>query len=148
VLNLVRLPSHVVEPVIAASIVCVAVQNVFFPRQSRGWARLAIAFAFGLFHGLGFAGGLMEAMADMPGINLVAALVCFTIGVELAHQLLIVPLFYVLKLVRRRADTTESAPALPMSLRFASVLISLAGRCISCRRCEKRDLVPSPSGRR
>jgi hypothetical protein len=104
-------------------------QNVLFPRQSRGWARLAIAFAFGLFHGLGFAGGLMEAMADMPGMNLAAALICFTIGVELAHQMLIVPLFYVLRFVRRRAATaTENAPpAMPMSLRFASVLISLAG---------------------
>jgi hydrogenase/urease accessory protein HupE len=132
VLNLVRLPSHVVEPIIAASIVCVAVQNVLFPRQSRGWARLAIAFTFGLFHGLGFAGGLMDAMADMPGMNLAAALICFTIGVELAHQMLIVPLFYVLRFVRRRSATMEDAspalpPPLPMSLRFASVLISLAG---------------------
>jgi hypothetical protein len=46
--------------------------------------------------------------------------------VELAHQMLIVPLFYVLRFVRRRT-MAEDAPALPMSLRFASVLISLAG---------------------
>ena len=129
VLDLVRLPSSVVEPIIAGSIVVVAMQNLLFPRQSRGWSRLAIAFAFGLFHGLGFAGGLVEAMEGMPSINLVAALLCFTIGVELAHQLLIVPLFCALKLVRRPTGTSEPSPSpkLPMPLRYATVGISLAG---------------------
>src|SRR5205085_2683763 len=56
--DLVRLPSRVVEPIIAASIVFVALQNVFWPEQTRGWTRLTVAFFFGLFHGLGFAGGL------------------------------------------------------------------------------------------
>ena len=63
VLNIVRLPSHIVEPMISASIVFVAVQNIIAPRQARGWTRLAAAFFFGLFHGLGFAGGLLDAMA-------------------------------------------------------------------------------------
>ena len=62
VLGVVRLGEHVVEPMIAASIVFVAVQNVAWPRSSRGWGRIAVAFAFGLFHGLGFAGGLQEAI--------------------------------------------------------------------------------------
>ena len=127
VLNIVKLPSHVVEPVIAASIVCVAVQNLLFPRQSRGWSRLAIAFVFGLFHGLGFAGGLMDAMAGMPAANLAAALVCFTIGVELAHQMLIVPLFFLLQFVRHPAPGADATTIMPASLRFASLLISLAG---------------------
>jgi hydrogenase/urease accessory protein HupE len=126
VLDLVRLPSSVVEPIIAGSIVFVAVQNLLFPRQSRGWSRLAIAFAFGLFHGLGFAGGLLEAMDGMPSLNLAAALVSFTIGVELAHQLLIVPLFYVLKLVRE-PESGEPTVKLPTSLRYATCAISLAG---------------------
>ena len=127
VLDLVRLPSGVVEPIIAASIVFVAVQNLLFPRQSRGWSRLAIAFGFGLFHGLGFAGGLLEAMDGMPSLNLAAALVCFTIGVELAHQLLIVSLLFVLNLVRERGRPGEPAVMLPPSLRYATCVISLAG---------------------
>jgi hydrogenase/urease accessory protein HupE len=126
VLDLVRLPSSVVEPIIAGSIVFVAVQNLLFPRQSRGWSRLAIAFAFGLFHGLGFAGGLLDAMDGMPSINLAAALVCFTIGVELAHQLLIVPLFYGLKLARG-PQSGEATVKLPTLLRYATCIISLAG---------------------
>jgi hydrogenase/urease accessory protein HupE len=129
VLDLVRLPSSIVEPVIAASIVFVALQNVVFPRQSRGAARLAIAFAFGLFHGLGFAGGLLEAMEGMPAINLAVALLAFTLGVEAAHQALIVPLYFLLKPLRRSA---ADAPADPqprgeLSLRLASLAISLAG---------------------
>jgi hypothetical protein len=36
---------------------------------------LIVAFGFGLFHGLGFAGGLLEAMKGMPGVNLAVALV-------------------------------------------------------------------------
>jgi hydrogenase/urease accessory protein HupE len=132
VLDLVRLPSSVVEPIIAASIVFVAMQNVLFPRQSRGNARLAVAFGFGLFHGLGFAGGLLQVMADMPTVSLVVALVSFTLGVEVAHQALIVPLYLVLKPLRRSvADMGEASdpapPRLVMPLRFASLLISLAG---------------------
>ena len=65
-LQIVRLPERLVEPVIAASIVCVGLQNIFWPRQARGYTRLAVAFVFGLFHGLGFAGGLLDVMHQMP----------------------------------------------------------------------------------
>jgi hydrogenase/urease accessory protein HupE len=58
-LNMVRLPAQVVEPLIAVSIIFVAVQNIFWPMPARGYSRLAAAFFFGLFHGLGFAGGLL-----------------------------------------------------------------------------------------
>lgn len=99
-LNLLRLPSAVVEPVIAASIVFVAVQNVFWPSRSRGRSRLLIAFAFGLFHGLGFAGGLLEAMSDLPGSQAALALVSFSLGVELGHQIVVIPLFLALRTAR------------------------------------------------
>src|SRR5436309_2812552 len=104
VLNIVTLSPRIVEPMIAASIVFVAVQNIFWPRQARGWSRLAIAFAFGLFHGLGFAGGLKAAMTDLPTTAFVAALVGFTIGVELAHQLVIIPSFAALRAARHLAS--------------------------------------------
>jgi hypothetical protein len=63
--NLVSLPHWVVEPLISASIVFVALQNVFWPSRARGWSRLGAAFFFGLFYGLGFAGGLLEAIREM-----------------------------------------------------------------------------------
>lgn len=64
-LDIFRLPGRIVEPMIAASIIFVALQNVFWPERSRGWSRLVVAFVFGLFHGLGFAGGLLDAMSQM-----------------------------------------------------------------------------------
>ena len=100
-LGLVRLPGSIVEPLIAASIVVVAAQNVFWPDRSRGWGRLAAAFFFGLFHGLGFAGGLVEAMSGTTATVLVLAIGTFSLGVEVGHQLVVVPLYLALRLARR-----------------------------------------------
>ena len=100
VLDVVRLSNRIVEPMIAASIVFVAVQNVFAPARSRGWARLGVAFGFGLFHGLGFAGGLLQAMEGMQGVAVATAIAAFSVGVELGHQVVALPLFAAMKLTR------------------------------------------------
>ncbi|MHA3771703.1 HupE/UreJ family protein [Verrucomicrobiota bacterium sgz303538] len=100
-LDLFRLPERVVEPMIAASIVVVSVQNIFFPGQSRGRSRLMVAFLFGLFHGLGFAGGLVEAISTLSGHGVVAAIAAFSIGVEIGHQVVVLPAFMALRSVRR-----------------------------------------------
>ena len=123
VLNIVRLPSSIVEPVIAASIVFVAAQNVFFPAQSRGWTRLLIAFGFGLFHGLGFAGGLLDAMEGLPGLAVATAIVAFSLGVEIGHQAVVLPLFLGLKAMRGNPAATRRFPV----QRYASVVVCLAG---------------------
>ena len=100
VFNVVTLSERIVEPMIAASIVFVAVQNIFWPERSRGWTRLAIAFGFGLFHGLGFAGGLKEAMVGLPSHALWIALIAFSLGVEIGHQIVVLPLFGTLQIIR------------------------------------------------
>ena len=123
VLNIVRLPSHIVEPMIAASIVFVAAQNIFWPAQSRGWTRLALAFGFGLFHGLGFAGGLLDAMEGLPGLAIATAIVAFSIGVELGHQAVVLPLFLGLKCVRENPATTARLTV----VRYASAAVCFAG---------------------
>ena len=123
VLNIVRLPAHIVEPMIAASIVFVAVQNVLAPASSRGWARLGVAFGFGLFHGLGFAGGLLDAMAELPTTALVSALTAFSVGVEAGQQGVVLSVFFVLMLVTKRdGDVRRRA-----ILRGGSALIAAAG---------------------
>jgi hypothetical protein len=65
-LDLVRLPGWIVEPAIAGSIVLVASQNLHWPESSRGRSRLAAAFVFGLFHGMGFAGSLLDVTQGLP----------------------------------------------------------------------------------
>src|SRR5439155_13575236 len=128
VLNIFTLPDRVVEPMIAASIVFVALQNVFWPKRSRGWARLAVAFSFGLFHGLGFAGGLKEAMSGMPGTALGAALGGFSVGVEAGHQIVVLPLFVMLYAMRNYRTVEPGRMALANGiLRYGSCAISIAG---------------------
>lgn len=123
VFDLVRLPASVVEPVIALSIVVVALQNALAPKTARGGLRLGVAFAFGLFHGLGFAGGLLEAMASLPAGALGHALAAFSVGVEAGHQVVVIPVFLVAAFLRRRA--TETTLTLP--LRWGSALIAVGG---------------------
>ena len=82
VLDIVRLSPRIVEPMIAASIVFVAVQNVFWPKRTRGWGRMAVAFGFGLFHGLGFAGGFSRRCKGLPGLAISIAIAAFSLGVE------------------------------------------------------------------
>ena len=127
VLDLVRLPSRIVEPIIAASIVVVALQNVFSPERSRGWTRLVIAFAFGLFHGLGFAGGLLEAMAGLPGLIVALAIVMFSIGVELGHAVVVVPLFAILSVISAARSATPRTHVRRTAQQFGSVVICFAG---------------------
>lgn len=76
--GLIRAPSSVVEPIIAASIAAVALENVFFPKYRH--SRLILVFAFGLIHGLGFASVL--ASYDLDAVSLVFGLLGFNLGVE------------------------------------------------------------------
>ncbi|MDB6174985.1 MAG: hypothetical protein JWL59_4296 [Chthoniobacteraceae bacterium] len=127
VLGFVRLPSGIVEPMIAASIVFVALQNSFWPNRSQGAARLTAAFGFGLFHGLGFAGGLLEAMHGLDHYSIAAALTGFATGVEAGHQLVALPLFALIYALRRASTGVTRRQWLPASLRFASLTIAAAG---------------------
>jgi hypothetical protein len=88
--GLVRLPPGPVEVLIAASIVLVAVEAV---RRERGGTSLAIrwpwivAFAFGLLHGIGFAGALQEL--GLPQGDIPLALLAFNVGVEIGQLLFV-----------------------------------------------------------
>jgi len=124
----VNVSPRIVEPMIAASIVFVAVQNVFWPRRSRGWGRLAAAFFFGLFHGLGFAGGLLEAMQQMPVTSKLLAIASFSLGVEIGHQMIVLPVFGALKIARKTRDTDAAKERVSLlAQRFGSAAVSLAG---------------------
>jgi hydrogenase/urease accessory protein HupE len=126
VLNIVRLPENIVEPMIAASIVFVALQNVIVPKRSRGAGRLCVAFFFGLFHGLGFAGGLLAAMEGMAGFAVGLAIAAFSLGVEIGHQAVVLPIFFALKAMRHReAPNAAAVPA--RVLRYGSAGICAGG---------------------
>lgn len=88
-LGVVAISPAIVEPLIAASIVYVAVENIFVSRVTP-W-RPFVIFAFGLLHGLGFASVLGE-FGLAPG-RFVAGLIGFNIGVEIG-QLTVVALAF------------------------------------------------------
>lgn len=90
-LGLVQVSAAIVEPLIAASIVFVAVENLFTSRL-QVW-RPAVVFSFGLLHGLGFASVLADF--GLPDGQFVAALAAFNVGVEIG-QLTVIGLCFAL----------------------------------------------------
>ena len=88
-LGYVTIPGSIVEPIIAASIVYVAVENILTDGLNR-W-RPFVIFGFGLLHGLGFASVLGEF--GLPENAFVPALIGFNIGVELGQLAVIAVAF-------------------------------------------------------
>ncbi|MBC7984095.1 MAG: HupE/UreJ family protein [Candidatus Obscuribacterales bacterium] len=101
------LPSQPVEIVIAASVALAALANLGRNASTHSWK---LALAFGLVHGLGFAGALAELSS--AGVDLLA-LAAFNIGIELAQvgvAMLFVPL-----IARLFRSSQSERFALPMA---------------------------------
>jgi hypothetical protein len=88
-LGWVAVPTRIVEPLIAISIVWIAWENFRATSTPRG--RVPLVFAFGLLHGLGFAGAL--SALDLPAGSLPWALVSFNLGVELGQLTVLLATF-------------------------------------------------------
>lgn len=122
-LDIVVVPSAIVEPAIAASILFVAVEN-FFSRDIEN--RWQITFVFGLVHGFGFAGALREV--GLPSNAIAPALAAFNIGVEIgqvAIVAIVVPLLVALDLLMA-ADRKKPVRAAALVYTL-SLAISLLG---------------------
>ncbi len=94
VLDIFTLPSPPVEAAIALSIVMLAAESLRQERDTvtaqKPWL---VAFAFGLLHGMGFAGALAEV--GLPSNQVPAALVLFNVGVELGQIAFVLALLLV-----------------------------------------------------
>lgn len=115
-LGWVNVPGAIVEPLIAASITYVAVENIFHSALNR-WRPLVI-FGFGLLHGLGFASVLGDF--GLPAGQFVPALIGFNIGVELG-QLAVIAIAFVLVGWAMNRDWYRRAIAVPASCVIAAV---------------------------
>ena len=82
-LSLVNLSTRFVEPMIAASIVYVGIENLLRGDDPKG--RWMLTFAFGLIHGFGFASALKELGVGSNGSGIAVPLVSFNLGVELGQ---------------------------------------------------------------
>ncbi|RFP67115.1 HupE/UreJ family protein [Hymenobacter lapidiphilus] len=79
-------PASLIEPLIALSILFVAIENIVVEHLNP-W-RIVVVFGFGLLHGLGFAGALTGL--GLPSTMFVESLVAFNVGVELGQVSVIV----------------------------------------------------------
>ena len=115
-LDIVRLPQGPVEVAIAASILWLALE-LGAPRPDGGASRIErhpalVPGAFGLLHGLGFAGVLLDA--GLPAAAIPSALLGFNVGIELA-QLVLVALGLVVGSLARRLLASRMGSARPIA---------------------------------
>lgn len=92
--GIVKLPAEVVEPLIALSIMFVAVENILLS-ELKAW-RIAIVFLFGLVHGMGFASALNEI--GLPRNKFFTSIFSFNVGVEIG-QISIITLVFLLVII-------------------------------------------------
>lgn len=95
-LQIVSLPSNIVESIIAISIALAALHNITPIFKGKEWV---VAFAFGLFHGFGFASVLGDK--GLNGDFIVLSLLGFNVGVELGQLAIIVLAFPILFILRK-----------------------------------------------
>ena len=117
--GLIHVPAHIVEPLIAASIAYVAIENVLQTRLTS--ARVTVVFACGLLHGLGFAGVLSEL--GLPAGQFLVALLSFNSGVELAQLTIVGGAFALLGLRVAERTWYRERVVVPASLMIALVAV-------------------------
>jgi len=95
----VHLPGRVVDPLIAASIMFVGLENLY-RRDAEPKGRRIVAFIFGLVHGFGFADVLRGLGLGTHGNSLAVPLFGFNLGVELgqlAVAIVVLPIIWQLR---------------------------------------------------
>ena len=117
-LDVINVPPRIIEPLIAASIVFVGVQNILRRGEKKRWL---LTFCFGLIHGCGFASALRDLGIGVNGGSLVVPLLSFNLGVELGQLVLAALVLPVVWKCR------SSARFVQRLVPIGSVMIALAG---------------------
>jgi hydrogenase/urease accessory protein HupE len=115
--GIVSIPTSIVEPLIALSIVYVAVENILTD-ELKPW-RVYVVFGFGMLHGLGFA-GILTAL-ELPRSEYLTALITFNVGVELGQLAVISCAFLSVGLWFRNRSWYRRRIIIPCSTVIASI---------------------------
>jgi hypothetical protein len=113
----IAVPAALVEPIIALSIMFVAVENLILS-ELKPW-RIAVVFLFGLIHGMGFANALNEI--GLPPNRFYTSIIAFNIGVELGQIAVIAAVFGLLILPLRSQPWYKKAIVYPLSILIALI---------------------------
>jgi len=117
--NIVMLPGPVVEPIIALSIVFVALENLLLT-ELKPW-RILVVFLFGLIHGMGFASSLNEI--GLPAGKFYTSVIAFNIGVELGQFAIISAMFACLIIPLRNKSWFRKGIVYPISTTIALIAL-------------------------
>jgi hypothetical protein len=115
--NVISPSSRIIEPLIALSILYVALENIYSPRLKP--SRIGIVFLFGLVHGLGFAGALAEM--GLPKNAYFISLVMFNVGVELGQLAIILLAYFLLAKWFAHKPNYRSRVVIPLSIIIAVI---------------------------
>lgn len=118
-LGFISAPASIVEPLIAASIVFIAVENLVTSRLSP-W-RPFVVFGFGLLHGLGFAGVLTEF--GLSPTHFVSGLIGFNVGVEVGQLAVVAACYALFGAWFSDRSWYRARVTIPMSLAIAFVAV-------------------------
>jgi hypothetical protein len=125
-LDIIQIPSSIIEPGIAASIIYVAAENFFSHDVQKRWRD---TFAFGLVHGFGFAGALREF--GIPKSALIRALASFNIGVEIGQIAIVAAVIPMLMVFDRLAGSSvrgsHAGGRTPIAVYALSAVIVMLG---------------------
>lgn len=123
--GIIRPPANIIEPLIALSIVFLAIENITSDKV-KPW-RLVMVFLFGMVHGMGFAGALSQL--GMPQYAFATALISFNVGVELGQLAIILLLYFLVSRMFSKAWWYRRRIVIP-----ASVVIALVALCWTVER--------------
>lgn len=115
--NVIKPSTKIVEPLIALSIMYVALENIFSPKLKP--SRIGVVFLFGLVHGMGFAGALQQL--GLPEKSYLVSLVLFNVGVELGQLTIILAAYFLVGKWLGDKPVYRKAVVIPLSLLIALV---------------------------
>jgi hypothetical protein len=113
--NILVAPPAIVEPIIALSILFVAIENLLLS-ELKPW-RILLVFLFGLIHGLGFASSLNEI--GLPRNKFAVSIISFNVGVELGQITIILAVFALLVLPFGKKPYYKKWVVYPISIAIA-----------------------------
>ena len=115
--NVIKPSSKIVEPLIALSIMYVALENIFSPKLKA--SRIAVVFLFGLVHGMGFAGALQQL--GLPKTSYLSSLIMFNVGVELGQLTVILAAWFLVGKWLGDKPIYRKAVVIPLSILIAVI---------------------------
>jgi len=115
--HIIKPPSNIVEPLIALSIIYVALENIFSPKLKA--SRIGVIFLFGLIHGMGFASVLGEL--GLPQNSYLTSLLMFNLGVELGQITVIVAAWILLAKWFGNKPYYRKSIVIPLSVLISAV---------------------------